>query len=188
MILEGIITTLNSDVSPNVATMGTLVDEALRQLVLRPYRTSRTYANLRRLGQGVFHVTDDVELLAHAAINQVSPRPAVMRARKVDGVVLTDTCRWYEFRVTQLDDRAERTTIACEVVGAGRVRDFLGFNRAKHAVIEAAILATRLEQVSADSVCADFRRLAVIVDKTGGPQERRAFQFLDEYVGAALAR
>jgi hypothetical protein len=188
LILEGIVTTLNADGSPNIAPMGALVDERMRQLALRPYRTAATYVNLRRTGQGVFHVTDDVELLARAAVGRLERLPALMRAHKVDGVVLTDTCRWYELRVSQLDDRAERTTITCEVVGSGRVRDFLGFNRAKHAVLEAAILATRLTQLPADSICAEFRRLAVIVDKTAGPQERRAFQFLDEYVGAALGQ
>ena len=68
MILEGIVTTLNSDGTVNVAPMGPEVDESLTRLVLKPYQTSTTYGNLQRAGQGVFHVTDDVELLARAAI------------------------------------------------------------------------------------------------------------------------
>jgi hypothetical protein len=107
-------------------------------------------------------------------------------AKKVPGFIIADACRWYEFLVTSLDDSAERTTIYCRVVGRGRIRDFFGFNRAKHAVLEAAILATRLDLLLPDTVCEDFRRLAVLVDKTAGPQERRAFEFLDEYVGQTL--
>jgi uncharacterized protein len=186
MILEGLVTTINADGTPNISPMGPLVDAEMRQFVLRPYQTSRTYTNLKRAPQGVLHVTDDVDMLARAAVDQLSPLPKLVKARKVEGVVIADACRWYEFRVASLDDRAPRTTIACNVVATGRIRDFFGFNRAKHAVVEAAILASRLDFLPPHEICAEFRRLAVLVDKTAGDQERRAFQFLDEYVAHKL--
>jgi hypothetical protein len=186
MILETLITTVNDDGTPNISPMGPLVDEQMNQFVLRPYQTSQTYTNLKRTRQGVLHVTDDVEMMARAAVHRLDPLPRLVKAKKVEGVVIADACRWYEFRVTSLDDSAQRTTIACEVVARGRIRDFLGFNRAKHAVLEAAILATRLEFLPAEQVCEEFRRLAVLVEKTAGQQERRAFQFLDQYVGEKL--
>ena len=40
---------------------------------------------------------------------------------------------------------AKNDAIVADVVDSGRLRDFFGFNRAKHAVIEAAILATRID-------------------------------------------
>jgi hypothetical protein len=186
MILEGLVTTINADGTPNISPMGPLVDPQLSQFVLRPYQTSKTYANLKRDGQGVLHVTDDVDMLARAAVNQLNPLPKLMKAKQVEGVVIANACRWYEFRVNSLDDRAPRTTIACVVVAKGRIRDFFGFNRAKHAVLEAAILATRLEFLPPQEICAEFRRLAVLVEKTAGDQERRAFQFLDEFVAHKL--
>ena len=186
MILEGLITTINLDGTPNISPMGPLVDPKMRQFVLRPYQTSNTFANLKRTQQGVLHVTDDVEMLARAAVDQLNPLPKLVKAKKVEGVVIADACRWYEFRVATVDDRAQRTTVACDVVARGRIRDFFGFNRAKHAVLEAAILATRLEFLPPHEICAEFRRLAVLVDKTAGDQERRAFQFLDEYVAHKL--
>jgi hypothetical protein len=186
MILEALVTTINADGTPNISPMGPLVDPQMRQFVLRPYQTSATYANLKRAQQGVLHVTDDVEMLARAAVHQLQPLPRLAKAKKVQGVVIADACRWYEFRVTSLDDHAPRTTIACDVVAKGRIRDFFGFNRAKHAVVEAAILATRLGIMSPPEICAEFRRLAELVEKTAGDQERRAFQFLDEYVAHQL--
>jgi len=186
VILEGILTTVNTDGTANIAPMGPLVDEQITQLVLRPYKTSRTYQNLKRTGQGVLHVTDDVELLARAAVHRLDPMPKLAKARKVRGFVLAEACRWYEFQVSSLDDRAERTTIACKVIAKGRIRDFFGFNRAKHAVVEAAILATRVDFLPPDQIVDEFRRLAVLIEKTAGPQERRAFQFLDEHVGQRL--
>jgi hypothetical protein len=186
MILEALITTINADGTANISPMGPLVDAQMNQFVLRPYQTSQTFANLKRTKQGVLHVTDDVEMMARAAVDRLERLPRLAKAKKVEGVVIADACRWYEFRVTSLDDSSQRTTIACEVVARGRIRDFFGFNRAKHAVIEAAILATRLEFLPAEEVCEEFRRLAVLVDKTAGQQERNAFQFLDEYVGERL--
>lgn len=182
MILEGLITTINEDGNVNISPMGPIVDEEMKELVLRPYQTSTTYRNLKRTGQGVLHVTDDVELLARTAVGKLIPLPKLLPARRVQGQILADACRWYEFQVRSIDDRHERTTIIAEVVETGRIRDFFGFNRAKHAVLEAAILATRIKFLPATEILAEFERLAVPVEKTAGPQERRAFEFLAEYV------
>jgi hypothetical protein len=186
MILEGIVTTKNEDGGPNISPMGPLVDEAMTRLVLRPYQTSRTYQNLKRTGQGILHVTDDVELLAKAAVNHLSPLPPLVPAEGVDGFIIASACRWYAFRVVTLDDRQERTRIECEVVQQGTLREFFGFNRAKHAVVEAAILATRLGFLPPKEIRAEYARLAVIVEKTAGEQERRAFQFLETFVASEL--
>ena len=185
MILEGIVTTLNADGSANISPMGPRVDEQFETLLLRPYQSSTTYANLKRTGQGVFHVIDDVLLLAQAAIDRLDPLPAMARAEAVDGVILADACRWYAFRVRSIDDRQPRTEIVAEVADHGRLKDFFGFNRAKHAVIEAAILATRVALLPRAEIEAELARLAVLVEKTGGPREHQAFEMLCTYVRAA---
>ena len=68
------------------------------------------------------------------------------------------------------------------VVHSGRLRDFFGFNRAKHAVVEAAILATRIHLLPRDEILAEFARLKTPVEKTAGPQEIEAFALLERYV------
>lgn len=193
MILEGIVTTINADGSVNISPMGpevpepTAGDGALRSVVLKPYQTSTTYQNLKRTGQGVLHVTDDVELLARAAVGTVDPPPPMMPAPGIEGQILKGACRWYALRVTELDDSQPRVRIVAEVVDQGRLRDFFGFNRGKHAVLEAAILATRVDFLPAADIEADFTRLATWVTKTGGAAEQRAFDFLRGYVRHALA-
>jgi uncharacterized protein len=182
LILEGLLTTLNGDGSVNVAPMGPIVDEAMTRLVLRPFTTSTSYQNLKRTGEGVFHVTDDVELLAQAAVGQPTQTPIFFPAAKVRGMILENVCRWYALRVESLDDSQERTTIVAQVVDHGRLRDFFGFNRAKHAVVEAAILATRVHLLGRDAVLTEFERLRAPVEKTGGPSESRAFEFLVDHV------
>jgi hypothetical protein len=182
LILEGIVTTASADGSWNIAPMGPRVDRLLTRLVLRPFRTSQTYQNLKLQGEGVFHVTDDVELFAHAAIGMLDPPPRLVPAGNTSCQRLADCCRWFAFRVAELDDQDERTTIQCEVMESGTVHEFLGFNRAKHAVIEAAILATRIGIVPAADIQSEMRRLATPIEKTAGEQERLAFEFLQNHI------
>lgn len=187
ILLESIVTTLNADGSPHVAPMGPIVDSEFKRLLLRPFRTSVTYQNLKRAKVGVLHVTDDVELFARAAVGRLEEMPRLLPAEAIDGVILADACRWYAFRVTSIDDREQRTEIAAEVADSGRLRDFFGFNRAKHAVIEAAILATRLDYLEPRHILEEYDRLASPVDKTGGHAERRAFEFLRQFVRDELS-
>ena len=119
---------------------------------------------------------------------QLAELPRLVAAKTIDGVILEDACRWYAFRVISIDDRDERTEIVAETVDQGRLRDFFGFNRAKHAVIEAAILATRIDFLEARHIQDEFDRLAGPVAKTGGHQERNAFDFLKQFVRDQIAR
>lgn len=186
MILEGVVTTVSSAGQINIAPMGPrLLDDPYaepRRFVLRPFRTAQTCANLLAHGEGVLHVTDDVLLLAKAALGKLDPLPPLTPAAHVGGWVLADACRWYEFRITAHDDQSERARFDAEVVHAGRGRDFFGFNRAMYAVVEAAILATRLAFLPRTEIEADFRKLGVLVEKTGGPREHEAFAFLQDYL------
>jgi hypothetical protein len=179
MILEALVTTLDADGSPHLAPMGPRVSPDFERFVLRPFPNSHTYQNLLRHGEGVLHVTDDALLLARAAIGAVGAVPPVRAAGRVRGFVLADCCRFFEFVVRSVDTSTERVTIEAGVVHSGRVRDFFGFNRAKHAVIEAAILATRLHILPLGEVAAEFAKLRVIVGKTGGPDELAAMELLE---------
>ncbi len=110
------------------------------------------------------------------------PAPKTRRADVISGQILTDACRYYEFRVAELDEREERTAIVVETAAEGHQREFFGFNRAKHAVVEAAIMATRADWLAIDEMVAEFRKFAVIVDKTGGPRERAALTLLHRHI------
>src|SRR5947209_19180775 len=116
MIIEGIVTTIGPDQQVHIAPMGPIVDSEMRRLVLKPFRTAQTYRNLKVHGEGVFHVTDDVLLLARAAVGTLDPLPPLVPAKVVRGRVLADACRWFEFRVTRCDDIAERAALEAEWV------------------------------------------------------------------------
>lgn len=183
MILESIVTTINADGTTNLSPMGPTVHDNLDVFELRPFNTSRTFENLKRTRMGVLHITDDVGLIARAAIGKLETLPELIDADQVAGKIIADACRYVEFEVEFIDETGPRMNLNCRSVAAGRLRDFWGFNRAKHAVIEAAILATRLEFLPASEIADQFVRLQSAVEKTGGLQEREAFRILSEYVG-----
>ena len=189
MILETIVTTINQDGSINASPMGpTTADspesalQSIENFELRPFNTSQTFANLKRTNSGVLHVTDDVEMFARAAIGDLDPFPQTRAAEKIEGVVIIEACRSYEFVVEFIDTTGPRMRLNCKVVQSHRHRDFIGFNRGKHAVLEAAILATRLDFLPSTEITDQFVRLNTIVEKTGGPSEQAAIAMLNEYV------
>nr|AAS88967.1 conserved protein [Gemmata sp. Wa1-1] len=179
MILEGLVTTLDATGTPHLAPMGPRVTADFTRFTLRPFPTSNTYQNLLRHREGVLHVTDDALLLAKAAIGAVGTVPATRPAERVRGFVLADSCRHFEFVVKSVDATGERVSLEAEVVHTGYTRDFFGFNRAKHAVVEAAIFATRLHILPLAEIAAEFAKLRVIVGKTGGPDEHAAMDLLE---------
>lgn len=180
LLLECVVTSTNEDGSTNVAPMGPIVDPTFTWALLRPFAGSTTLSNLQRDRRGVLNVTDDVELIAHSALNQLDEPPPLIETPS--GAALAAGCRWYALEAASLDTSRERSEIVCQVVGTARLRDFVGFNRAKHAVIEATILATRLDYLPPVDVLQQVDRLAPPVDKTGGPAERRAFAFVRDYI------
>ena len=186
MILEGIMTTLDAEAMAHIAPMGPVVDRSMRRLVLRPFQTSNTYEHLVARREGVFHVTDDVELIARAAIGRLESMPRLVRASAVEGWILADACRWYAFKVREIDDRCPRAELRADVVDQGRIRDFWGFSRAKHAVVEAAILATRVQRISGETILDQLQSLRPLVEKTAGPQEQRAFALLEKFIHQSL--
>lgn len=187
MILEGIVTTLDENATLNVAPMGPTVRADFQQFVFRPFRTSTTYKNLSRSGEGVFHVTEDVLLLARSTIGKVSDVPSRI-AEFVSGRVLLECCRYYEFRVTDVDDRGERVSFTAVTVQQGTFRECFGFNRARHAVLETAILASRIEFLPIDGLGSELHTHRAVVEKTGDAPEFEAFALLDNYIRSTCQR
>ncbi|HUR95094.1 MAG TPA: DUF447 domain-containing protein [Gemmatimonadales bacterium] len=178
MIIESILTSMSADGSINFAPMG--VEWSDTTIVLKPFLETTTFRNVRESRVAVVNLTDDAMLFAQGAIS--SPQFPWIPATVVRGAVLEAATSWRELEVMSIDDSPPRSRIEARVVYSGTRRDFLGFNRARHAVLEAAILATRTHLLPADEIRAEFARLQIIVDKTAGPRERDAMTMLTEHV------
>ena len=179
LIIETVVTTINPDGTVNCGAMG--VEWGDRRIVVKPFRGTRTLRNLRATGEAVVNLTDDIRLFSEAALG--NPRPATRAADAVAGAVLADACSWREVQVEAIETAGPRARIVTRVVGRGPGREFVGFNRACHAVLEASILASRVRRLPADEVRAELERLSVLVDKTAGPRERQAMDYVRAAIG-----
>ncbi len=178
MIIETLCATLDRDGRPNFAPMGVVWGED--QMLVKPFRATRTYANLVATGYAVASVTDDALAFVESALDHVElPH---FPATSVPGVVFAGACYWRELALVSAGGGEARAEVCCTVVGRGWQRDFLGFNRARTAVIEAAILATRVHLLGREAVLQALIPYQIIVAKTGDEVEGRALARVQAYV------
>jgi len=182
MIVEGILTSLDEHGVLNVAPMGPIVGGDFQRLLLRPFQPSRTYLNLAATRRGVFHVIDDVDLIARIVTGELHSLPETDPAIRIEGRILKNCCRWFELEIESIDSSSARSEMMARVVHRGELRPFLGFNRARHAVIEAAILATRLHLIPHSQITNALEFLEPAVEKTGDWAERNAFNLLKRFI------
>ena len=185
MIIETIVTTMAADGEVNCAPMGVEWNPALEPetIVLKPFLETATYRNVSVTRAAVINLIDDVRVFAKAAIS--NPAYHTVPAQAVQGAVLADACSWRELEVTSIDSTPTRSRIETRTAYRGTRREFIGFNRARHAVLEAAIYATRVHLLGRDFLLSELERLQVIVDKTAGPFEFEAMAMLADYIRAA---
>jgi uncharacterized protein len=181
-LIETVVTTTGSDGLVNCAAMGVRWGE--EELVFWPFDATRTLRNLRAHGEAVVHLTDDVLLFVQAALGQ--PRPAMRPATAIAGSVIESANSWREVVVTQIspgDDELPRSQVCARVVASGTgARQPLGLCRARHAAVEASILASRLKWLGAEYVWDELARLQELVDKTAGPRERAAMDYVRRHL------
>jgi hypothetical protein len=134
--------------------------------------------------EAVVHLTDDILLLCQAALGD--PQPATRPATAVDGAIIEDACSWREVRVDALELSGRRAAAHAVVVAYGVGREHLGLNRARHAALEASILASRLDLVGAAEVERQLRLLEPLVEKTAGPREHAAMRYVRDHIRRRL--
>ena len=181
-LIETVVTTTGPDGVVNCAAMG--VRWGQEELVFWPFDATRTLRNLRAHGEAVVHLTDDVLLFVQAALGR--PRPAMRPATAVAGTVIESANAWREVIVTQISpsgDELPRSRVCARIVASGTgTREPLGLCRARHAAVEASILASRLKWLGAEHVWAELSRLQELVDRTAGSRERAAMDYVRRYV------
>lgn len=188
MIIEGLIATLNADGSPHLTAMGPRFDDWERdEFELRPYVGSTTLVNLLREGEGVFHLTDDVPLLVRAALGQLDSHPDFRAARHVRSIVVPSANQWLEFKVERTDLSEPRHRLDCRVVHREVGVPFRGLNRARHALLEAAILATRVTLISWQEILEQFESLWIPVSKTSSADDAQLWNWLVGHVERLIA-
>ncbi|MFM8930401.1 MAG: DUF447 domain-containing protein [Gemmataceae bacterium] len=186
MVFEGLVSTVDPEGGRHVAPMGPRFESGESDPIfeLAPFQGSSTLKNLLAHPHGVFHVTDQVLMFAQALLGQV--QPDWVPAKKIRGWVIGSACRALEFTVVAVDLLGQRSRLTCRVDCRHHFREMGPFNRARHAVVEGAILASRRHLLPAAELERQMEALAPLVEKTGGPDEKLAFGLLFEHINQSV--
>ena len=180
MIFETIVTSQAQDRRVHIAPMGIREDNGL--IVLAPFRPSTTLDNVLATGHAVLNSCDDVRIFA-GCLTHRRDWPTVP-ADKVPGVRLAAALAHWEMKLEKTEEDEMRPRLLCKVVHQASHSPFLGFNRAQAAVLEAAILVSRLHLLPWEKIEAEVKYLAIAIDKTAGPREKEAWGWLMEKIDA----
>ena len=184
MIREAIVTTISPAGAPHIAPLGLIAEG--EGWTLAPFHPSTTLENLRRTPFAVANLTDDVRVFAGCVSGKRRDWPLVPS----DVVVvprLASSLSHLELAVAETREDALRPRFVCRVVHRAAHAPFQGFNRAQSAVIEAAVLVSRLHLLPREEVEAELARLAVAVGKTAGEEEAEAWGWLADKAAAVFA-
>lgn len=178
MIRETIVTTLNPAGEVHIAPLGLIAEGD--GWIIAPFKPSTTLDNLRATSYAVANFTDDVLVFAGCLLgNRDWPtRPATA----IPGVVLDAALAHAELKVEEVEEDELRPRFHCKIVFEASHGPFKGFNRAQGAVIEAAILTSRLHMLPREKIERELAYLQIAVEKTAGPREHEAWRLLVEKI------
>ncbi len=180
-IVETIVTTLNQKGEAHIAPLG-LIDDDGTGWIVAPFRPSRTLDNLMSNPFVVASHTDDVRVFA-GCITGRREWP-LLKADIVNGVRLENAVSHWELKVDRLTDHEQRPRFHCQIVHSGSHRPWPGYNRAQAAVLELAVLSTRLGMLPPEKVESELKYLQIAIDKTAGERELEAWGWLMERIDA----
>lgn len=178
LILEAILTTATPDRGTHIAPLGFRRENGF--IVLSPFHPSHTLDNLRATGMAALSHTDDVRVFAGCLTGR-RDWPLVPCTEVACGR-LAGALSHSELIVERIEEDAVRPRFICREVAHGSHEAFPGHNRAQAAVIEACILVSRLGMLPVDKVEREMDYLAIAIDKTAGPRELEAWNWLKEKV------
>jgi uncharacterized protein len=182
LILETIVTTLSPEGELHLVPFGLIAEDD--SYVLAPFRPSPTIANLEANPSFAVSSPRDIRVIAGAVTGRRAWPTVACTA--IPGRRLADSFGHAEFEVAALEDHPERPRFRGRMVHSAAHAPFLGFNRAQAAVLEAAILSTRLHMLEPGKVLTEMGYLAIAITKTAGPREREAWGWIEDKVAAAL--
>jgi len=179
VIREAIVTTRSPEGVPHIAPMGATVIEG--GYLLQPFRPSRTLDNLASTRIAVINFTDDVRIFAGCVVGR-KLNVDVKKATYLDCPRLADALSHDEITVERMEDHPQRPKFFCKTYFSDGHRRFEGMNRAKAAVLEAAVLVSRLNLLSDEKIDQEMAYLSIAVEKTAGPDELEAWSWMVEAV------
>jgi hypothetical protein len=186
-IFETVVTTCSPEGAVHVAPMGVRYLDA--EVVLKPFRPSQTLDNILATRRAVLNVLTDVRVFAGCVTGRRDwPTVPVEAPDGSTAARLACAHSHALLRLAQVAEDAQRPTLRLERMHEAQHSAFAGFNRAQAAVIEGAVLVSRLHLLPREKVALEMAYLQIAIDKTAGPPELEAWGWLQEAVARQAAR
>ena len=178
VIYETVVTTVAPDGTPHVAPMG--IRYLGDMVILMPFKPSTTLVNVLGSGHAVLNIVSDTRVFAGSVTGRRSW--PVLPAERIGSVRLACALRHIELALAESQDDPQRPVLRMARVFEAEHAPYIGFNRAQAAVIEGAVLVSRLHMLAAAKVDAEMGYLQIAIDKTAGPEEHEAWGWLTDAV------
>lgn len=174
MIQEVLVTTQNAEGVTHIAPMGVhLIDD---EFIILPFRPSTTLNNILHSKSAVINYCDDVRIFAGCLTGKRDwPLTA---AEKIQGHYLSSALAHKELKLDRIEDDETRPKLFFTAIHSVNHAPFQGFNRAQFAVLEAAILVSRLNMLPLEKIQSEIDYLTIGLNKTAGPNELEAWGWL----------
>jgi uncharacterized protein len=176
MIQETIVTTQNSEGITHIAPMGIHVEGD--SFIILPFRPSTTLNNFLETKVGVINYCDDIRVFAGCLTGRKDW--PLKPAQKISGQVLSCALAHTEVELVRIEEDATRPKLFCKTVHTANHQPFRGFNRAQFAVLEAAILISRLDMLPLQKIESEIDYLRIGLEKTAGERELEAWGWIME--------
>jgi len=183
MIRETIVSTVDGQGQVHLAPLGIIAEDA--GWIIAPFRPSKTLDNLGVVPFAVANFTDDVRVFAGSLTGRRDWPTAACEGFAVPR--LAGALAHAELAVTHRTDDEQRPRFHCRVLRTTSHAPFQGFNRAQAAVIEAAILVSRLPMLPREKVEREIAYLEIAVGKTAAAAEQEAWTWLTQAIRAFYA-
>jgi len=171
-VTETVATTLGPNGRWNAAALGVHAGDPATATT---WGRTRTWRNFTERGEGYVHLLDDPELFVAAALG----------VEERDDPTLPEAAAWVRVDVERVDAGEDGGTEWVEwalhpVESVVRGRTVPRINRGFGAVVEATVAASRLDVGAYDrgTLVDRLEHLGSVVERCGGPAERRAFDRL----------
>jgi hypothetical protein len=178
MIHEVIVTSRNAEGENQIAPMGVVWREG--EVEIAPFRPSRTLDNILAGKCAVINYCDDVRVFAGCLTGRYDW--PLVEAQKVAAPRLAVALAHSEVGLLRVEEDQVRPRLICQPIHEANHRPFQGFNRAQAAVLELAILVSRLDRLPAEKIEAELAYLTIAIEKTAGEREQEAWAWLMERV------
>ena len=182
MIQETIVTTQDAEGNTHIAPMG--VHAAGDEFIILPFKPSTTLDNILATKIAVINYTDDVRVFA-GCLTGHRDWP-LEKAEKIDAYALANSLAHCEVKLTHIEDDPVRPQLFCTAVHQVNHAPFKGYNRAQFSVLEAAILLSRVTRLSAAKINTELEYLHIGFNKTAGPHEREAWEWINRAIEQKL--